>query len=508
MAWMAVLDVPPPPRCRCPRRRRRAAAWCRAGVRTYLRAIARETVDSCRPTSPATSRSVSGRSACAPNSRKPDCCADQAALTLSRVSPRASMLLQQPARLLQPAAQVTGVVCGGACRSSVRSRGGSYPRQVVVRASATRQTPCWRQTTQSGVDVGVVGSRRSARRAADRANAATARASLTSSASQPSSCASPRCRPWQALDRARRRSAAPAPCPACRPASSPAAGQAFAERARADAGRVETLDLVQHGQDLVTAGDRSPGAGSRRWLRAVRAGSRRRRARRSAPRRCGGRAATDGSDAAARAGGPAGLSASATRSAAVAVLVVVVERRRCAWLSSSHRHGPIRRALLRRCSLSLGAHRRVLPRRPSAGDPSSAAGRVVGPVEQGIALDRRGDLGFEFGRGQLQQVDRLTQLRRHAPVAGRVCLEAWASFPQSDKTQPWRGTGPRGARLQAESFAQVDAAHVGIGQQRVRSPLREHAAFVEDIRAVADSQGLADVVVGDQHADAAVLEVA
>src|SRR3546814_15290211 len=47
-----------------------------------------------------------------------------------------------------------------------------------------------------------------------------------------------------------------------------------------------------------------------------------------------------------------------------------------------------------------------------------------------------------------------------------------------------------------------------MGQRRVRSPLREHAAFAEDIRPVANAQGLADVVVGDQHADAAVLEVA
>ena len=65
-----------------------------------------------------------------------------------------------------------------------------------------------------------------------------------------------------------------------------------------------------------------------------------------------------------------------------------------------------------------------------------------------------------------------------------------------------------GRTPQAERFAQVHPTHVGIGQQRIRSPLREHAAFIEDIRAVANAQGLADVVVGNQHSDAAVLQVA
>ena len=62
---------------------------------------------------------------------------------------------------------------------------------------------------------------------------------------------------------------------------------------------------------------------------------------------------------------------------------------------------------------------------------------------------------------------------------------------------------PNAGSLQAESFAQVHAADVGVRQQRVRSPLREHAAFVENIRAIADAQGLAHVVVRDEHPDPA-----
>src|SRR5690606_29754109 len=54
---------------------------------------------------------------------------------------------------------------------------------------------------------------------------------------------------------------------------------------------------------------------------------------------------------------------------------------------------------------------------------------------------------------------------------------------------------------------EVDVTDVEVSEQRVRSRLREHAAFGEDIRTVADAQGLAHVVVGDQHADAAILEV-
>src|SRR5690606_27335904 len=71
--------------------------------------------------------------------------------------------------------------------------------------------------------------------------------------------------------------------------------------------------------------------------------------------------------------------------------------------------------------------------------------------------------------------------------------------------RPW--IPGRRARLQAEGFPEIDPAHVWIGEEHVRSPLREHTPFVEDIRPVANAQGLAHVVVGDQHADAAVLEV-
>ena len=51
MAWMAVLEAPPPPSVSMPEAKKARRAMVPRGVRTYLRAIAREMVDSCRPSS-------------------------------------------------------------------------------------------------------------------------------------------------------------------------------------------------------------------------------------------------------------------------------------------------------------------------------------------------------------------------------------------------------------------------------------------------------------------------
>src|SRR6185437_7783412 len=65
----------------------------------------------------------------------------------------------------------------------------------------------------------------------------------------------------------------------------------------------------------------------------------------------------------------------------------------------------------------------------------------------------------------------------------------------------------RRPRSQLEGIPKVDATHVGIVQDRLGRALGQYGALCEDIRAVADSQGLAHVVVGDQHTDAALLEM-
>mmetsp|Transcript_6384 Transcript_6384/g.26028 ORF Transcript_6384/g.26028 Transcript_6384/m.26028 type:complete len:371 (+) Transcript_6384:3-1115(+) len=59
-----------------------------------------------------------------------------------------------------------------------------------------------------------------------------------------------------------------------------------------------------------------------------------------------------------------------------------------------------------------------------------------------------------------------------------------------------------------EVLAEIDLAHIGIGDDLVGRAFGEHGALADDVGAVADAQGLADVVVRDQHADAARLQEA
>src|SRR5690242_10320135 len=61
--------------------------------------------------------------------------------------------------------------------------------------------------------------------------------------------------------------------------------------------------------------------------------------------------------------------------------------------------------------------------------------------------------------------------------------------------------------LERESFAQVDAANVLVEHDLRRRALAQDLATMEDVGAVDDVERLADIVVGDQDADAAVLEV-
>src|SRR3546814_16887913 len=61
--------------------------------------------------------------------------------------------------------------------------------------------------------------------------------------------------------------------------------------------------------------------------------------------------------------------------------------------------------------------------------------------------------------------------------------------------------------LEAKPFAQVNAADVLVGDDFVWGAFHQHYPVVDDVGAVDDLQGLAHVVVGDQHADTAVLQV-
>src|SRR5690606_35144209 len=67
---------------------------------------------------------------------------------------------------------------------------------------------------------------------------------------------------------------------------------------------------------------------------------------------------------------------------------------------------------------------------------------------------------------------------------------------------------PATAGLQAEISTQIDVTHLLVGENGVGVALGNDVAGADDVGGVADVQRLAYVVVGDQHADAALLEVA
>ena len=61
--------------------------------------------------------------------------------------------------------------------------------------------------------------------------------------------------------------------------------------------------------------------------------------------------------------------------------------------------------------------------------------------------------------------------------------------------------------LQLEVVAQVNALDLGVAAQFARRTLAEDAALRNDVGAVGDAERFADVVVGDEHADAAVFQI-
>src|SRR5260221_3394190 len=61
--------------------------------------------------------------------------------------------------------------------------------------------------------------------------------------------------------------------------------------------------------------------------------------------------------------------------------------------------------------------------------------------------------------------------------------------------------------LERESFAQIDPSDVLVEDDLRRRALAQDLAAMQDIGAIDDVESLADVVIRDQHADAAVLEV-
>src|SRR6185369_13565232 len=69
--------------------------------------------------------------------------------------------------------------------------------------------------------------------------------------------------------------------------------------------------------------------------------------------------------------------------------------------------------------------------------------------------------------------------------------------------RPWPGR----ACSQREAFAEIEPADVFIGHERFGAAGEEDLAAIDDAGAIDDVERFADVVIGDQHADAALLEV-
>ena len=95
---------------------------------------------------------------------------------------------------------------------------------------------------------------------------------------------------------------------------------------------------------------------------------------------------------------------------------------------------------------------------------------------------------LQLQAGQLQQAQGLLQLR------GQLQLDAGAN--REMRCGPDHG-------LHAEVVAQVHPAHFGVVHDGLRRAVGEHRALADDAGVVANAQGFAHVVVGDQHANAA-----
>src|SRR5204863_8924643 len=118
-----------------------------------------------------------------------------------------------------------------------------------------------------------------------------------------------------------------------------------------------------------------------------------------------------------------------------------------------------------------------------------------------LALERRVlhqhalDFLVELDGGELQQLDRLLQLRRErevlreAELQGRLHDASWET-------------------LHPEVFAKIHPANVVIVNDLLGMPGGEHRTFVDDVGAIADAERLANVMVCDEHTDAALLEEA
>src|ERR1700677_255533 len=80
-------------------------------------------------------------------------------------------------------------------------------------------------------------------------------------------------------------------------------------------------------------------------------------------------------------------------------------------------------------------------------------------------------------------------------------------MPEPDLLHKERKDLPAGARLHPEILAQVEPPDVGMFDDGGRWAFRQHMSTMNDVGAIDQSERLAHVVVSDQDADAAALEM-
>ena len=107
----------------------------------------------------------------------------------------------------------------------------------------------------------------------------------------------------------------------------------------------------------------------------------------------------------------------------------------------------------------------------------------------------------QLQRGHRQELDRLLERRREDELLNEFGVQLlrdrhWSSRPFVPSIL-----------VQSEVSAEVNPLHFFVIRKALRRSAPEDHPVVDDVGAVGDAQRLADVVVGDQHADAARLEV-
>ena len=115
----------------------------------------------------------------------------------------------------------------------------------------------------------------------------------------------------------------------------------------------------------------------------------------------------------------------------------------------------------------------------------------LGQGQEGVFHDLARDLALQLLARKLEEADRLLQLGREDEPLGLLDVEAKReahAFLSSAR----------------EAVAEVDPAHLGIGDDGGRRALGKHRALGQDVGAVDDVERVADVVVSDEHADAAL----